>query len=50
MTDAVEHDETQAEDALDEEQPRGTFLLVLLFLVLILVLWLWTYAELLGRG
>ena len=34
----------------EDENPRGTFFLVLVFLLLILVLWFWTYGVLLERA
>ena len=34
----------------EEENPRGTFFLVLMFLLLIIGLWFWTYGVLLDRG
>ena len=36
-------------ESTDEEEPRGTFFLVLVFLVMIVLLWFWTYAVLLDR-
>jgi hypothetical protein len=44
------NDAPESTEAAEEEQPRGTFFLVLVFLVMIIVLWVWTYGVLLGRG
>jgi hypothetical protein len=37
-------------DAVDEEHPRGTFLLTMVFILMLVAAWAFTYATLIGRG
>jgi hypothetical protein len=37
-------------DAVDEEHPRGTFVLTMVFILMLVAAWAFTYATLIGRG